>query len=580
MFNPAKLFVCSCRQAAVLLLLLAPLRIITPASADDAGGRDLLHQPYYLSTVQTPTLQIAGGVESVVIAIVDDAFNVAHPDTRNFFTGVGEDLPGNALDDDNNGIVDDALGWDAADQDPDVAAPVTRLDEYYHGSVLSSIVVDIAKHSLGRDASSLIGIVPVKVVSDFAPTLAYQYAFDGFRYALENRVDIILTSWNINQLSPEQKDLIQQADRAGILVISSAGNERVEKLLYPGALASVLTVAATGRNDEPLLLSNHGAFVDVSAPGHNITGSAYTAGSRLSSTGSSYSAAMVAAAAALVKLNNPQFGSRQIAACITNHSKLHKGLDERKAAKFGSGILDIASAVECESLQSNKFFEKVAEPQSVVKPNGYLSPATSSREMKWVMEIPGRRQGYRYEIVSIDNQPPAGTLVFKGATNTQKPLQFTVSGDGQTFTVPADFSAGHYRPGEFSGEFLLRYESVTIDYTKEFCSEIVLVDSDSTITDGSQNKHYSYHSDCKWLFVAPEGKLIEFEFTELDTQPEIDKIMFFDGKGTHADMFASISGRKAPPVFRSWGNTALMWFVSDENTEQQGWKLNARFVEP
>ena len=59
------------------------------------------------------------GNNSIVIAILDDGVDIAHPGLR-IFTNPGESGSGketNALDDDGNGFADDAHGWDFANND-------------------------------------------------------------------------------------------------------------------------------------------------------------------------------------------------------------------------------------------------------------------------------------------------------------------------------------------------------------------------------------------------------------------------------------------------------------------------------
>ena len=62
------------------------------------------------------------GSSSVIIAIIDDGVDIAHPGLR-IFTNPGESGGGketNALDDDGNGLVDDVHGWDFANNDNNV----------------------------------------------------------------------------------------------------------------------------------------------------------------------------------------------------------------------------------------------------------------------------------------------------------------------------------------------------------------------------------------------------------------------------------------------------------------------------
>jgi hypothetical protein len=59
----------------------------------------------------------------------------------------------------------------------------------------------------------------------------------------------------------------------GILVIGAAGNEDTQRLAFPAAYADALAVANidTGRSNQKAESSNFGRWVDISAPGMNIT---------------------------------------------------------------------------------------------------------------------------------------------------------------------------------------------------------------------------------------------------------------------------------------------------------------------
>ncbi len=84
-----------------------------------------------------------------VIAVVDSGVAVDHPDIEgNLWTNPGE-TPGNGVDDDANGFVDDVRGWDFwdSDNDPD--------DFHGHGSHVAGTAA-----ATGNNNTGIVGVAP------------------------------------------------------------------------------------------------------------------------------------------------------------------------------------------------------------------------------------------------------------------------------------------------------------------------------------------------------------------------------------------------------------------------------------
>src|SRR4030095_15216469 len=86
----------------------------------------------------TSGLTAAG--DSIVVAIVDGGFYLTHPDLKfwkNWF-----EIPGNGIDDDNNGYVDDVDGWNAYNNNGNITGNT-------HGSHCSGIAGAIGNNNTG-----------------------------------------------------------------------------------------------------------------------------------------------------------------------------------------------------------------------------------------------------------------------------------------------------------------------------------------------------------------------------------------------------------------------------------------------
>jgi hypothetical protein len=129
-------------------------------------------------------------------------------------------------------------------------------------------------------------------------------------------------------------------------------------------------------------------------------------------------------------------------------------------------------------------------------------------------------------------------------------------------------------------DWLLKYEAEPINFSRLYCHDTKQLKKEGAISDGSGSNSYSGKSDCKWQITAPAGKVVRIHFDSLDTQGRTDLIYFFNGAGTHEDVMAVVSGDEMPPEFISWSNQVLVWFVSDDENQGQGWTLNYSFEDP
>jgi subtilisin family serine protease len=265
---------------------------------------------------------ITVGSTTVVVAVLDSGVMYTHEDlAANMWTNRGE-IPGNGVDDDGNGFIDDVRGWDfgSGDNDP--------MDEYGHGTAVAGV--------LGAKGSNTVGIagvcwnvqiMPVKM--SYSPTSGASHAADmvsAIYYAASNGAHVINFSYGNYSYNSLMQAAIARAQDAGALFVTTAGNDGNDcdtTPYYPCAYtnANIISVAAMDRNDQlwtGTSPSGYGATtVDLGAPGVAVP--CTMIGGYGSGSGTSFAAPQVAGVAALLKAVNPSWGWRELKEAILNN---------------------------------------------------------------------------------------------------------------------------------------------------------------------------------------------------------------------------------------------------------------------
>ncbi|GAM08162.1 thermophilic serine proteinase [Geobacter sp. OR-1] len=204
--------------------------------------------------------------EGVVVAVVDTGVDYNHIDlASNIWTNTGE-IPGNGIDDDGNGFIDDVRGWDFVTNDND------PYDGHGHGTHVSGTIA-----AVGNNGEGIVGvapaakIMPLKGLDDGGSGSSYGLA-RAIRYAADNGADVINNSWGCSSACPSNpvaEDAVRYAHELGAVVVFAAGNSNGDVNQYsPGNQANeVITVASSSELDTKSDFSNFGSAIDVSAPG-------------------------------------------------------------------------------------------------------------------------------------------------------------------------------------------------------------------------------------------------------------------------------------------------------------------------
>jgi thermitase len=274
---------------------------------------------------------------AVTVAVVDTGVDLSHPDLApNLWTNPGE-VPGNGIDDDADGYVDDVHGVDLLNGDGD------PRDDNGHGTHVAGIVAARGENGIGvAGVAWRARIMAVKVLDSHAAGDMSAVA-RGVRYAVAHGARIVNVSLSGPIAGADIADAIDEARAAGVVIVAAAGNTGADLDVtpaYPAALAAPNLVAVTS-SDRRGALTRRASFgrasVDLAAPGQDILSTARGGGYEFRS-GSSTAAAQVSGALALLAGARPGLGGEALRAALL-------GAARRSSLPVSAGALDIGAAL-------------------------------------------------------------------------------------------------------------------------------------------------------------------------------------------------------------------------------------------
>ena len=230
-----------------------------------------------------------------VVAIVDSGLNLKHRDiAKKLWVNSGE-IPGNGLDDDSNGAVDDVHGFDALTSTGLSQSLANFGDPQGHGTHVSGIVARLSPKSK---------IMPIRIL-DVDGNGRMSDALFAWSYALENGAKVINNSFGVVGLPPAEFSFMEEAvrfgrEKYGAVFVAAAGNQSNNNDLLPGTPANVpgmISVGATNLAGRVASFSNFGKkSVHLFAPGNQIVSSdAFSSSGSTVKSGTSQAAPMVSA---------------------------------------------------------------------------------------------------------------------------------------------------------------------------------------------------------------------------------------------------------------------------------------------
>jgi hypothetical protein len=255
----------------------------------------------------TNAWRVSAGTKAVKIAMIDDPFQMDHPD-----------LAPNVVP-----------GWDL-----DRQVAITSAAGLFHSTRGAGLAAAVGGNNIGVAGVSQCAILPIS-----GTNYTISFFYNAIVWAADHGVRVVNASWDIAGSATVNAGGQYLRDQAqGILVVSGANPRK--QLSYPNH-PFIFAVSMTDALDQTQ--SAYGDHIDLAAPGWNIfsttTGSAYEY-----DTGTSYSAPIVAGVAACLLSINPALTTEQLMG-ILQSSAVDLGAPGWDPF-YGWGRLDFAKAAE------------------------------------------------------------------------------------------------------------------------------------------------------------------------------------------------------------------------------------------
>ncbi len=359
-----------------------------------------------------------GGVtpqgDTIVVALIDDGFQISHPDLQGNIWVNRDEIAGDGIDNDLNGYVDDRVGLNVATGDDNHTVKS-------HGTSVAGIV-----GAKGNNDTGVTGVnwnVKLLLVSggDFESRVieAYQYILDqrvlynqtagakGAFVVVTNLSGGINNAWATDH--PMWCEMYDQLGEKGILSVTAAPNQPISVDVdgdMPTTCTSPYMIAVTNVDAEDVLVETAGfgsTSIDIGAPGHGTVTTA--SGSQYKEfPGTSAAAPHVAGAIALMYSTpcesllfdigaDPSATAGRIRDILFNTAKPNNSLDE--ITVLGKR-LQVDAAMEAANSDCHQAHDTKVTILSI-EPN----PAIYWYDSKVYFNITGNSEGAHAELYTV-----------------------------------------------------------------------------------------------------------------------------------------------------------------------------------
>ena len=261
--------------------------------------------------------------EGVIVAVIDSGVDVEHPDLKGrMWRNTGE-IPGNGIDDDGNGKIDDYLGWNFFGKNNNVT------DLMSHGTHVAGIV------GAANDGIGVVGmayeaqIMALKIIENVKVPIYYDTISEAINYAVDNGAHVINLSISMLELYSQSLVIaLKYAEQQGVVVVGSSGNDANASPNFPARTPTVISVGSMKNQTHVSAFSNTARSKDaeptqcgVLAPGALIWSTVPVSQNYYNYTsGTSQAAPFVSGLVARMRSANPDLTPAEVRAILLKTS--------------------------------------------------------------------------------------------------------------------------------------------------------------------------------------------------------------------------------------------------------------------
>ena len=292
------------------------------------------------------------GTPPVVIAIVDSGSDWRHEDLLANVWVNEEEIPGNGIDDDENGFVDDLHGVNFANGDKMDHDP-KQQPGHTHGTLVAGAASAVTDNAIGLAGAAWNAELMHVNTACWDEVGLICHGYDGILYAAANGADIINASWRaypVRQALNLYAQVLNLATDMGALVVAAAGNDNHNQDVrpsYPAAHPRVLSVGATERDSRRRArFSQYGKAVNVFAPGVGIITTLPGDEYDISANGTSLASSLVSGVAALIKTRFPDISPDALREQLRLSSENMDAENPGYVGQLGSGYVNAEASLQ------------------------------------------------------------------------------------------------------------------------------------------------------------------------------------------------------------------------------------------